>query len=148
MSVRPIDMSTKSSQEVLKVTLGASARPWTARVLPLATTTCQSGAPSVNSHWSTPGPLAAEVFSDEAITSNSIAMSAGSLDGGPTFSPSRPARTMAWPRAARSRGVPSTGNTGGPGSSSMGMPAERSLVSSDDAPSSPMSSRVNPKDSM
>ena len=141
-------MSTKSSQEVLKVTRGASARPWTARVSPLATTTCHGGASSVNSHWSTPGPLAAVVSRDEATTSNSMAMSRGSFEGGPTFSPSRPARTIAWPRTARSRGVPSTGNTGGPGRSSMGIPAERILVSSELAPSSPMSSRVNPNDSM
>ena len=69
-------------------------------------------------------------------------MSSRSVDGGPTFSPRYPARTIRLPVAARSRGVPGIGKTGGPGSSSIGIPAVRILVSSEVAPSSPMSSIV------
>ena len=113
-----------------------SARPGAACVSPLATTRCQ-GSASAKSHWIVPGSPGA--WRSSRLPRHRSGTAPPSSRGRGSAAPSsrrarRPARA-AGPARARSARLRSAAKIGGPGSSSIGMPALRSLVSSEAAPS-------------
>ncbi len=77
--------------------------------------------------------------------SNISATVSGSRLVGPWRTPSTFAFASARPRCESSSGVSPGGSSGGPGSDSTGSPAERSFVIIDVTPSTPTSSKVDPK---